>query len=593
MPRLRSNKKSARYDPLFGPAQDGNTAPGYNVPRGITFEELRELTNRARQSGGSPISVKNQIRAVVAAAGLTSAAAGALTLRAYQYVDQTFGKRPRGSDASETSADHSRLRGVKEPRTIDPELPSYEEVSSREDEFVEETGEKFGDAVETAFTVEDDDDAMQQIAREEQKEADLQGIRNVLLSMHGDTGDFVVDASDQHTSSFDDLPSGQQVEDPLEYHPDISTMPVQVDDDQVMNEEGTVSAMRVASASTGPGSSANSATPVKSIVPRFPFRNTEEAILKFHGCVSTGILRIGSNNALRIRMNTPIAPFSETTGTVGSQVSWNAVTNTWAGEILGRYVCAPYSDGLGCDENVNRQLNIFKDQLFAGGSIINQVPSGSAYYNLHYGAYTVVKCEWSIRVEMPYHMYVSDDKSATPTDVTLRTNLNLTGQANYPPASTAARVFTHYTMTGDQIAAVNPPINVSVEEMERWDNVYDNKVTVPVNGVRVIRGVWKPGMVKHNVLNDDDIQVWSATGAVPASSHLEHLVVQFRERSNANSYALNVYGINVAVNLAYTVQYKEPKTEIQYPQYNQTNLSGTAVNNLVLQNPAQVWSFPT
>ena len=594
MPRLRSNKKSARYDPLFGPAQDGNTAPGYNVPRGITFEQLRELTNRARQSGGTPISVKNQIRAVVAAAGLTSAAAGALTLRAYQYVDQAFGKRPRGSDASETNADHSRLRGVKEPRTIDPELPSYEEVSSREDEFVEETGEKFGNAVETAFTVEDDDDAMQQIAREEQKEADLQGIRNVLLSMHGDTGDFTVDASDQNRDSFDDLPSGAQVQQPLDYDPyntQLSTMPIIEDDDEVMGEPQATENNQVALLRRGganAGGSMNYTTPVAKIGPSYPFHQTTDAILTHHGSISSHLYKIGENHYLKIRMNTYLQPYADSAGTITGQTPFTPLVSSWGRHVLGRYCFNPGSTGAIIDTNYHRDLNEFMDPLIPDtGTFANASVAGGEYYYLHYRAYTVKKCEWTVRVEVPFHYmkgtYETDDApNGTQVKAALVGN---TEWGNTPPCFTGARVFTHYVMSGDSpVSAVNPPTSVNVLEMERWDNTYEDKVTVPVNGVRVIRGTWYPGKVKHNPLNDSDMETWSQIGAVPSTGHLEHLILQFKERANSNSKSTFILGANISINLKYTVQFKERIPQIQYPYGVQTNPAGTAVNSLVHQN---------
>lgn len=596
MPRLRSNKKSARYDPLFGPAQDGNTAPGYNVPRGITFEELRELTNRARQSGGSPISVKNQIRAVVAAAGLTSAAAGALTLRAYQYVDQTFGKRPRGSDASETNAEHSRLRGVKEPRTIDPELPSYEEVSSREDEFVEETGEKFGDAVETAFTVEDDDDAMQQIAREEQKEADLQGIRNVLLSMHGDTGDFVVDASDQNRESFDNLPSGNQVEEPFEYNPEEMPNRVEDDNDVVMDNNNNNSASEatsmnaVALIGNQRRTNANQMTLPRQMRASNPFHNTTEAILEYHGSCSVNDLpRTGSTQTvIFIRMNTPLQPFAETPGSAVNQISFEQPTRGISFQTVGKYAHCLGTAGALFDRNYHRTVSAMDDPLFAaiGTPFTGQKCAGIDWYNNHYGAYTVTKCEWTLYVEFPWNLAPSNMIiTDSPTSAQVQSQLCLTAPTeNQPFFPGRPRVFTHYRTSGDTIPAINPPISADTLTMERWFNVFDNKVNIPANGAKAIKGTWYPGKVKHNPVNDGDIEIWTPVGNVPTTGHLEHLAIQCCEPANSGLQAATKLCVNMHINLKYYVQFKEPKTEMQYPVRGQANPAGTVVNSLLLQS---------
>ncbi len=145
------------------------------------------------------------------------------------------------------------------------------------------------------------------------------------------------------------------------------------------------------------------------------------------------------------------------------------------------------------------------------------------------------------------------------------------------------RLFTHYATQGDTIPGINPPTNAHVLEMERWNNAYENKVTIPINGTRVIKGTWYPNKVKHNVLNDSDIEVWSATGAAPSSNHLEHLVIQMRERANSNSSSYTYYNANLSINLKYYVQFKELKEPIQYPKFGQVNPTNTVANSVILQ----------
>lgn len=593
MPRTRGGLRGVRYDPIFGPAQAPDTAPGYNVPRGITFEQLRNIANIARQRNEPAISVKNQIRAIIAAAGLTSAAAGALTMRAFQYVDNKFGKRPRDTDASQAGDNHSRLRGVKEARTIDPQLPDYEDVSSREDDFVETAGNKFSDSIDAAVALQDDEDFVEEIERQEQED---QNIRNVLLNMRGDDGDIDIDVRDQHQSSFDDLPSGPQVnQEPLHFDPDVSEMPVEIHDDVQMEENNSTTARVSAMGARGaPGSAANTATPIARMSPTFPFHQTEQAILEYHGSISTHLYKVGQDHALRVRMNTYVQPFAETSGSVVSQPSWGPVAIGWANQSLGRYCFNPGLTGALIEQPYNRELIGFIDPMFNDGNFTSQIPRGAPYYNLHWNAYTVTKCEWMIRVEVPFHYmkgtYETDD---APSVAQVKGSMvGNTEWGDTSTSSTSARVFTHYIMTGDAVSAVNPPVNANVLEMEQWENTYDNKVTVPVNQSRTIRGTWYPGKVKHNPLNDDDIQRWSTTGQVPPQSHLEELVVQVKERGNSNSVNNTVLGANITLRVKWFVQFKERKSEIQYPRTGQTNPTGTAINAIVLQTTSGSTTYP-
>lgn len=574
-----------RNPPLFGSAQ----APGYNVPRGISFDELRRIADEARRRNEPILSVKNQIRAVIAAAGLTTAVAGALTMRAYQYIDKKFGKRPRDSAQGETGTDHSRLRGAKQARTIDPELLSYEDVSSREDDFVDQQSKRISDSVQAAFTMQDDEEIVAELERQEKEDA---SIRDVLLNMRSN-GDFDLDVRDQNQDSFDNLPSSDQVStQDLEPHPfDQEVMSEPHDISMEESDQPAMAAMaRSAGPSSAPSSSSMQVTPVARMPPSYPFHQTTEAILEHYGGGSYMISSAADTGALKIRMNTYHQPYAETSGSVADATNYgeNAAT-TWYRQPMGRYVLNKGSTGDIMEKLYNRKMRTIAAPLFPTGTVSDMSPSGATYYNLHYNAYTVTKCEWMLRVEFPFHAikgtYTTDDAPSAANVLASMTPVY--EWTTTPPSHTGARVFTHYEMTGDTITAVSPPINAPTYNMERWNNAYDNKVTIPVHGTKTIRGTWYPGKVKHNPLNDDDVQVWSTTGAVPGAGHLEHLVIQLKEIANANGKndaTGTYYMVNFYLDVKWHVQFKERKTEIQYPTTNQTNLSGTAVNALVLEN---------
>ena len=371
MPRLRGNKKYARHDPIFGPAQDGGVAPGFNVPRDISAADLQYRASELIRAGVNQLSIKNQIRAIVAAAGLTSAASGALLLKTYQYIDKKIGKRPRGTDASEEGDDNPRLRGTKKSRTLDPELPDYEEVSSREDEFIEKEGNAFANTVDAAFTMQDDEDVLEQIAEQENQES---AVRNVVLEPTGD-GDFTIDTRGQHQDSFDDLPSGAQATANQEPHPwdlDNSEFAVDMTDTEmhdISGEETTTNAAARTSASSA-SSHSMQVTPVAKIAPSFPFHQTTEAILEHFGNMSTVITTAGATDVLRIRMNTYHQPYSETNATISDAVSFTTnPATTYFRQPLGRYVVNRGLTGDIIESLYNRQLRVFSASLFPTGPV--------------------------------------------------------------------------------------------------------------------------------------------------------------------------------------------------------------------------------
>ena len=126
-------------------------------------------------------------------------------------------------------------------------------------------------------------------------------------------------------------------------------------------------------------------------------------------------------------------------------------------------------------------------------------------------------------------------------------------------------IFADYQVTGDSISDQKPPANISSAVADtRFKTHWVERSRCGPNETTVIRGTWTPTTCKHNVLNDSDIDTWSATGALPTSGHLEHLIVRFKRdwqtRSRKHYLCANVY-----LHLRYTVQFKELSENIMYP----------------------------
>lgn len=368
----------------------------------------------------------------------------------------------------------------------------------------------------------------------------------------------------------------------------------QNDDDTVMDSmdtgDDTQSAMAMEAQSGSNGGQNNTTQIVRGLKPRFPWHHVEEAVHEHHACCSVNFLTQTSEtkNYLKIRMNTPIFPYSEMPNSAVQQTSLAQPEQGISNSTVGRYFVG---NGVYHDITFNRNIQTFNTPLFANPAVTPytlQVPGGLDYFQRHYSAYTVTKCEWTMLVTMPYHAYtntgaVTGNGIGGDPYVIAVTGASTHSAMTEAPCDVAGRLFMHYTSVGQSVTPVNPPLTATTQEMERWNSGHLNKVTLPVNGTRVLRGTWTPQTVEHNALNDKDIDVWTAVGSVPTNSHLEHLIIQFKEKANNNSIAGIRIGCNVKINLKYYVQYREPKTEIQYPLSAQTNPTGTAINSRLLQ----------
>lgn len=355
--------------------------------------------------------------------------------------------------------------------------------------------------------------------------------------------------------------------------------------DEPMEESATVAA-----AGETAGAGQNLTTAVVPLTARFPWHHVEQAVHQHHCSISVNHLgnEAEAQNYVKIRMNTPILPYTEMSVAAVTQNNYTQPRRGISNSAVGRYVVC---NGIHADTVMHREVFSHNDPLFSDPAVTpydDQIPSSLAWFQNHYSAYTVTKCEWTMYILMPYQQYqntgtVSGDGSGTLFNTTSSTTQTHMSSTTFP-GKTSGRIFTHYTSVGQSTPAVNPPLGASTLEMERWQNVYDQKVTLPMNGARVLRGTWTPGKVEHNALNDKDIDVWTSVGSVPTNSHLEHLVVQFKKQANDNLSPVTRISCNVHINLKYHVQYREPKTDIQYPLLGQANPSGTVINSHLLQS---------
>ena len=114
--------------------------------------------------------------------------------------------------------------------------------------------------------------------------------------------------------------------------------------------------------------------------------------------------------------------------------------------------------------------------------------------------------------------------------------------------------------------------------------------SIPGGQKAIIRGSYKPGQAKRNIVNDGDVKTWTAVG--PTLPNLkEILTLNFfadpfnngcqtpeYSTSDVTSSGGSVYGtVMMEINLKYIVQYKDLKQLARYPNVS----SGTTTTQII------------
>lgn len=626
--------------PLFGPAQHPNANAMLGSPAQLA--RLRHMAQRARemqQAGVQGQTLRRALGVVATGLGFTGAAIGEAVRYTYNYVttgEDTNEPVELGTGPAATS---SRLRGTypdpegPTPRRIDltSDTDESEQKEDSSDEFGtmdDDNNEAQGDISQQEYEdlwthlnkrkASSDIDERPPKMGEQPRMSDTQPHDGMTLNLSGQKRPHSPDSSQSKRSAttqedakvehagtvewataWDNIrargerPPFRQVPGPWSMQggypvtsPDNDPNPNMGDTNMSVASDAQVpERLAIGGPAATNGGIGNRITPPSHVPPSMPWHSTEGSILEYHGSLSFNYLRkVGvGDNYLKIRMNTHITPFLETAANVANQVRFTAPTTALSPQVIGRFVHFPGALGVNIDDTYHRSIGTFQDAMISNVAVpfLTQKVAGADWYDNHYGAYTVTKCEWTCYVETPYQVIKSN--SATTVAATIEAGMTSNTWQMGPPCKTSARVFTHYTMQGDTIPPVNPPLNAATLAMERWFNVFEDKVTVPMNSTRVIKGTWFPGKVKHNVLNDADMEIWTAGGVAPATGHLEHLVIQIKESANTDSADETRICANVHINLKYYIQWKEPETQLSYPVPAGANPAGTVVNSRLLQ----------
>lgn len=122
----------------------------------------------------------------------------------------------------------------------------------------------------------------------------------------------------------------------------------------------------------------------------------------------------------------------------------------------------------------------------------------------------------------------------------------------------------------DQFSAQNAtsvhPNSATIAQMEQWPDA--NFVRIPSNGdgdmskaYRVIKGYHKPGRIRHNVENDEDVRTWTKVGANPSLTEI--MTLKFSKAWD-NGYP-SAQPIMIRMDMRWIVQYKDLNPVFRWP----------------------------
>jgi hypothetical protein len=330
-----------------------------------------------------------------------------------------------------------------------------------------------------------------------------------------------------------------------------------------MRHQNMEAARANAGAQGNAGINTRNITPVDRIPSSFPWHETTQAIQRYQCAFSVNdITDEGTNtgvNTFTVRMNSPKDILTGNIALV-DQEDWKLPLQGISTQCIGRYA----RNYVGTEAAVTKTYHrdIFDHTLKP--TLASAYPKMYEYYKELYSAYAVIKVDWSMVISYPFHA-IASVQTISSGSAPSQLSPQYSGNGRDTMDNKAVKVFAHYTVTGDSIAATeNMPNTKSVYEMETFRG-FDTTTEVGPNGTTTIKGTWYPGKVKHKVLNESDIDVWTATDTLPTSGHCEWLNFQYKLAQWSNNTGDAYPCVNCKFNAYYTVQYKDLKQSITWP----------------------------
>lgn len=218
------------------------------------------------------------------------------------------------------------------------------------------------------------------------------------------------------------------------------------------------------------------------------------------------------------------------------------------------------------------------------------------YWKDLYEYYTVLGCEWEVVVSNPcQHVDYQNENGSVPVLTTLSSVADATPDSTtlaqtdvatkFPQRQLAnAVVGIHYDSYSSTAGGANNILPITnYEEVRQYKNIKWQRIR-DQNGMEVLKGRYKPGQAKRNIVNDSEVKTWHKTDSeAPPNTLTEMLTLNFwQDPLNNTNKAVS---LNMEINLKYIVQFKDLRLQARYPntitaagqdiQQNLTNTYGT------------------
>ena len=223
-----------------------------------------------------------------------------------------------------------------------------------------------------------------------------------------------------------------------------------------------------------------------------------------------------------------------------------ATTSTLADGIYGYKIF----NGAPLTFTASNRLGLFPNTLTAGADATER-PFWRDYWANFYEYYTVLGCKYKITI-------VNTSNQSTPGAADMEFAYEMDSYSQTQGAS-------------GNVMTVGPYHEVRGYKNVKWTTAHSG---APINSndyVTTIAGEYRPGMVRHNIVNDGDIKTWTkiSDGGVPTNTDTLVILAFPADMSSnirpAGDTTTAQSGCNIRIELDYIVQFKDLQSQARYP----------------------------
>lgn len=216
--------------------------------------------------------------------------------------------------------------------------------------------------------------------------------------------------------------------------------------------------------------------------------------------------------------------------------------------------------GVPADSAANQSAGRYPERFTSASTEATEKPGWRDYWACLYDYYTVLGCEYEIEMLCP--LAAGTSTAGLKVGVQFDTYSDTAGSTgNVMPKTKYSEVIAFKNIKWHTFGAGQTLTN----------NHISNRLT--------IRGSYKPGQAKRNIVNDGDVKTWTATSAtLPVLK--EYLTVNFWvDPLLGSASGTFITPVNMQISLKYIVQFKDLKEQARYPNSLNTGIDITQLLN--------------